>query len=211
MLPFTVVQFLDVFRAYNVAIWPAQIVAYGIGVLAVMLLRRGGASAGRIITAILASMWLWTGAVYHAAYFATVNPAAWGFAALFVLQGLLLLGEGLWRDRLRFELRRDWRGIAGAGLVLYAMLLYPLIGLAVGERWPAMPVFGVTPCPVTIVTLGFLLAAERPRRRLLVVPLLWSVIGGSAALLLGVPQDWMLLLGGAGTAALMRLRPAAHA
>jgi hypothetical protein len=30
----------------------------------------------------------------------------------------------------------------------------------------------------------------------LILPLLWSLIGGSAAILLAVPQDWALLVGG---------------
>ena len=30
MLPFTIDQFFGVFAAYNVAIWPAQVVAYGV-------------------------------------------------------------------------------------------------------------------------------------------------------------------------------------
>lgn len=37
------------------------------------------------------------------------------------------------------------------------------------QRWDGLPAFGLTPCPVT--------------RRLLVIPLLWSLVGGSAAVL----------------------------
>jgi hypothetical protein len=33
-------------------------------------------------------------------------------------------------------------------------------------------------------------------RWLLVIPVIWSLIGGSAAILLHVPQDWLLLLSG---------------
>ena len=36
-IPFTVEQFFDVFRTYNVAIWPAQVVAYLMGVIALAL------------------------------------------------------------------------------------------------------------------------------------------------------------------------------
>jgi hypothetical protein len=31
---------------------------------------------------------------------------------------------------------------------------------------------------------------------LLAIPALWSLIGGSAAILLSVPQDWLLLVSG---------------
>ncbi|WP_284265772.1 DUF6064 family protein [Bradyrhizobium iriomotense] len=54
--------------------------------------------------------------------------------------------------------------------------------------------FGVTPCPATIFTFGLLLTTMRPVPRwLLVIPVVWSLIGGSAAILLHVPQDWLLL------------------
>jgi hypothetical protein len=57
--------------------------------------------------------------------------------------------------------------------------------------------FGVTPCPITLFTFGVLLLAQSPLpRRLLVIPLLWALIGGSAAWLLGVAQDWPLLISG---------------
>lgn len=36
--PFTVAQFFTVFADYNAAIWPLQIGAYGLGVLAVIVL-----------------------------------------------------------------------------------------------------------------------------------------------------------------------------
>jgi hypothetical protein len=56
--------------------------------------------------------------------------------------------------------------------------------------------FGITPCPVTIFTLGMLLLARPMYWWLLAIPVLWSLVGGSAAFLLGVPQDWVLLLSG---------------
>lgn len=60
-----------------------------------------------------------------------------------------------------------------------------------------MPMFGITPCPVTIFTFGlFLLTTQPIPRRLLVIPVIWSVIGGSAAFLLAIPQDWPLLVSG---------------
>ena len=58
--------------------------------------------------------------------------------------------------------------------------------------------FGFTPCPVTLFTFGLFLLATAPiPRGLLAIPLIWSLIGGSAAFLLGVPQDWQLLFSGA--------------
>ncbi|MEP6908603.1 MAG: DUF6064 family protein [Pseudoxanthomonas sp.] len=85
----------------------------------------------------------------------------------------------------------------GWTLVAYASIGYPLLGQMFGHGYPAMPMFGITPCPVTIFTFGlFLLTTEPVPRRLLVIPVVWSVIGGSAAFLLSIPQDWPLLVSG---------------
>ncbi|MGM0484554.1 MAG: DUF6064 family protein, partial [Candidatus Krumholzibacteriota bacterium] len=40
-MPFTVEQFFEVFESYNLAIWPAQIAAYILGIAAVILAFRG--------------------------------------------------------------------------------------------------------------------------------------------------------------------------
>jgi hypothetical protein len=207
MLPFTPEQFLAVFVNYNHAIWPAQIAAYLAGGLAVALLRPITPGSDRAITGILAAMWLWTGGFYHGVWFAAINKAAYLFAALFVAQGCYLLHAGVYRHRLRFGLRRGPAVWAGAAFAAYAAIAYPLIGIATGHHYPAMPMFGVTPCPVTIFTFGLLLLTTGPvPRGLLVIPFIWSLIGGSAAILLDVPQDWLLLLSGGIAVPLIVLR-----
>jgi hypothetical protein len=100
------------------------------------------------------------------------------------------------RGPLQFRSRRDLKGIVGLLLVVYAAILYPLAGYASGHYYPAMPMFGITPCPVTIFTLGLLLLARAARWPVIIIPVLWSLIGGTAAFLLNVPQDWLLLFSG---------------
>ncbi len=194
MLPFTCEQFLGVFAAYNNAVWPAQFVAYLVGLAMLVALRRPSLQSDRVIGAGLGLMWLWTGVAYHAGFFARINPAAIAFAALFIVQGLLFLHAALLRRDLCFVAGRGPRTWVGWALIAYAALLYPLLGAA-AHGYPAMPTFGITPCPVTLFTFGTLLVAQGPvPRRLLVIPWFWALIGGSAAFLLSVPQDWPLLL-----------------
>lgn len=196
MLPFDRAQFFAVFADYNRAIWPAQAAAYLLALAAVVLMARRARAAERAVPALLALMWAWTGIAYHALFFAAINKAAVVFAALFVLQALGFAQVAL-HHGLRFSVPRGARAACGWALVAYAGIVYPLLGMATGHGWPALPMFGVTPCPVTLFTFGVLLLAQPPLpRRLLVIPWLWALIGGSAAWLLGVMQDWPLLISG---------------
>jgi hypothetical protein len=198
MLPFSHNEFVRVFRLYNEAIWPAQAVAYGLAGLAMASLLRPGPKADRFVLGLLAAMWMWTGILYHGLFFSAINPAAIAFGFGFVIQGALLAGAALRWPHFGFAVVPRARNLAGLLFILYAMLIYPIVGALVGQSYPAVPVFGVAPCPVVIFTFGMLLCAERRvPAGLLVIPGIWSLIGGSAAFLLGVPQDWLLLVSGA--------------
>jgi hypothetical protein len=197
MLPFTSEQFLAVFVNYNSAIWPIQIAAYLLGGVAVALLFLKPRDGERIIFGILAVMWLWTGLGYHGLWFSSINRAAYLFAAMFILQGCYFLYTGAYGGQIRFGWRLNLITWVGAVFMFYAAIVYPSIGMATGHHYPEIPMFGVTPCPVTIFTFGLLLLTVRPVPRwLLVVPFVWSLIGGTAAILLNVPQDWLLLASG---------------
>ncbi|HEU4806245.1 MAG TPA: DUF6064 family protein [Nitrobacter sp.] len=192
MLPFTREQFFEVFAAYNAANWPAAILAYPLALVALVFACRGTPNAGRVVGAILALMWGWVGLVYHGLYFSQINPIARVFAAAFLVQAILFAIPATRARGLEFGSPTRRRAFAGAVMVAYAMVAYSLIGLAVGERYPAMPLFGVAPCPLLIFTFGLMLWASSARWWLWIIPLLWSVVGGSAAILLLVPQDWAL-------------------
>jgi len=196
LLPFTRDLFVAVFAAYNEAMWPARVVApligAGIAAQALRQARRGD----RWSAAGLALMWLWTGVAYHGIYFSRINPLATAFGVLFVAQGLLLLRAAVQQDRLVFGSPGGPTAWLGWALVTYALVGYPLVGLMAGQSAAELPSFGITPCPVVLFTLGMLLLTTAPvPRALLAIPWLWSLIGGSAAIVLAMPQDWPLGLG----------------
>lgn len=196
-LPFTVGQFMDVFARYNEAIWPAQVVAYLLGLLAVGLALWRQPYSDRTIAGVLALFWLFVGLLYHATFFRAINPIAALFGALFVVEALALVWAGLLHDRLVFAPDGGWRSMAGGFFVLYALVIYPLLGLAFGHVYPAAPVFGVAPCPMAIFTFGLLMWTDaRMPKWVLAVPLLWAALGLSAALSLGVVEDLGLLAAG---------------
>ena len=195
MLPFTRDQFIAVFADYNRAVWPVQVFAYLLGAAMVAMLLRPSRAADRFVGSGLGLMWIWTGIAYHALRFSAINPIAHVFGALFLIQGVLLF-QAVWTGSLRFRRSRGRGALFGASLIAYAAIVYPLAGLLAGHDYRALPMFGITPCPVALFTLGLLLLATPPvPRRVLAIPLLWSLIGGSAAFLLGMVQDWPLLLG----------------
>jgi hypothetical protein len=215
-MPFTTEQFLKIFAQYNAAIWPAQFVLAGAAVLVLYLAVRGHDYSATVGPWILAALWAWSGVVYHLMFFRRINQLAVVFGALFLVQAVLLLLAAR-RRRLNFAFRATAAGWLGGTLITYALVVYPLLGAAQGRWYPSAPTFGV-PCPLTIFTLGLLLwNTERTPWYVMVVPLLWSAIGTSAALSLGIREDFGLGLAGVVTLTVLvmsglthRLRPAIH-
>lgn len=194
-MPFTEEQLFGVFTAWNTAVWPLQIVAYGLGLAAIGFLFRPSRGSTGIILVILALMWLVNGAGFHWSFYTAVTPAAWIFGAAFILEALLLAAVPVLAPGFRIAPARDARTWIGLALAAYALVFYPLLGRALGQVYPAIPTFGIVPCPTTIFTIGLLLLGSwRVSRWLLVIPALWGIVGGSAAILFGVPQDYGLIL-----------------
>jgi hypothetical protein len=190
--PFTSEQFFSVFVNYNTSVFPLQIVIIVTGILGLLAVHTGLKWKNRFIAGVLASLWLWTGIVYHVSFFAAINKAANVFGGLFVLQGLYLLWEGVVRDRLKFDFTRDSRGYLGYFFILYGLLIYPVAGYLFEPQAERIISLGL-PCPTTITTFGFfILAAPKFPKYLLIIPTLWAIIGISAVINLGVYQDLMM-------------------
>ena len=206
MIPFTVEQFLSVFERYNVAVWPAQLFLYAIGVLAICLTIQRKADFSRSISLVLSMFWLWMGILYHFWFFSSINRAALLFAAFFVLQGLLFFIAGVYKNNLTFWFRPDLFGVTGGIFLLYALVIYPVLSYWLGHRYPAAPTFGL-PCPTTIFTFGMLLwTNRRVPIYLLAIPFGWSLLGISAAISLGMIEDYSLLVAGLVGSSLIILR-----
>jgi hypothetical protein len=195
--PFTADAYLSLFETYNATIWPAQVVAYGLGILAVLLVLRPVTGGSRIAFAVLSVFWLWNGVAYHLMHFFQINFAALGFAALFILQGALFAAVAI-GGRRSFRFRPDVSGWSGMFLCLFALAAYPLLGWLAGHGGPRAAMFGVAPAPTVIFTFGMLLLLEgRAPLTLAVIPLIWSLAAGSAAVgRLGILEDASVLIAG---------------
>jgi Family of unknown function (DUF6064) len=193
-LPFSRDAFLDVFAVYNTSVWPIAL-AFWIATVWALIARARGRDRAEWTFGLLAVQWAWAAIVYHAALFSRINPAAWIFAVLFLIEAGLLAWYGAAVCRLRFSEDHTVRARVAYALITYG-LLYPAIALMGGHAYPRVPSFGV-PCPTTIVTVGFLMLVARPvPAALVIVPLLWAAVGGSAAFMLGMPADLGLLVAG---------------
>jgi hypothetical protein len=193
-LPFSIEEFLGVFRAYNLAVWPAQIGLYLLGIALIFAALRGSGAWRRwSVASALALLWGWMGAVYHLTFFAEINPAARLFGIMFLVQAVLWIAWA-WREpSMSFWPADDTLRFTGAGLLAYAFVIYPLLNFAFGHGYPAMPTFGL-PCPTTIATFGILAWAKpRPPWYIWLIPVAWAVIGTSAAFTLGIHEDLGLL------------------
>jgi hypothetical protein len=188
-IPMTSEEFLGIFRAYNSAVWPAPILLTCLALLAAYRAARSRGFRDRIVVVVLALLWAWSGVAYHLLHHAPYNPAAVVFGILFIVQAGLFLCAGMRSESLRFGLGPNRYGIAGALIMVFALAVYPVLGYALGHRYPETPTFGA-PCPVTIFTFGLLLwTVGKVKWYVLAIPCLWAFVAVGAATSWGVLED----------------------
>jgi hypothetical protein len=170
-------QLLEVFASYNLQIWPMQIVAYVLGIAALILAVTKSTSSTRGILAILAFFWLWISVMFWLPGAMQGFLPGYLFAALFLVQAGLLIYFAV-RPTFQFALMKDFRALAGFSFVLYAMVGYPLFGWLIGRIYPYTPPFGLTPCPLVTFTFGiFLVIKGKVPRMLIIIPFLYALSG----------------------------------
>jgi hypothetical protein len=179
---------------HNEALWPAQLLTFGLGVLTGGLLRRPSAWQGRVVSGILAVLWAWVAWAFVWGRYANINWAAKYFVGLFALEVGLLVWAGVIRGGLRFRPRRDAAGVVGIVLFVSCLAGYPLLAPLMGRGWTQAEVFGIAPDPTVAATLGLLLLVEgAPRWGLLVAPVVWCVIAGATLAAMGSLETWIML------------------
>jgi len=167
--------------AYNIVTWPMVLVTYLLGAIALVLAVKKTKYSNRTISGILALLWLWSGIVPCVTFFAWMFRAGdiwYLFGLILVVGGVLFLSFGVIRSSLSFKFTGDSYNIFGAAMVVYSMLIYPIIGSLTERGYPAYPIFGTFPCPVTIFTFGLLLWADRKVPKIVTaMPLVWALTG----------------------------------
>ena len=192
-MPFTEAQFFDVFRRYNVETWPMSAVLTITGVVLAICVATKRVSM-RTVWWTLAGLWTWTALAYHVKFFAAINPLAYVFAVLCLVQAsaLVAVARATPANIALPDVDRG-RALVSDALFIYALVVYPLVGVMLGQRYPGLPTFGL-PCPTTIFTIAVLIRVDRSAPGLLyVAPLLWAGIATVAAMRFHVAQDFVLL------------------
>ena len=213
-LLFSARTYYRLFEIYNAAIWPAQIPAIAAGVAIPALLRGGTAASralGRAISVILAACWLFVAVAFHAKRYASINtfgiPIAWAFG----IEAALLIGIGVVAGRLNFAWPAGLAGRVGLAIFLFALVVQPLVGLLLGRSWRQIELFGVSPDPTAVATLGVLLTARVRRRWLLMtIPVVWCAVAGLTLLAMKAPDFWVTPLAAvvAASSSFVKTRPA---
>ena len=172
---------------YNLAVWPAQLVAAIAGVAICVSIARGGHD--RLRNGLLAACWLWIAWAFHYRYYAQINWMAPWCAAAFALQALLLVLLGVLARRLVLRPASGPERWIAASLVAVTILGYPLLTLMGGRSWMSSETFGVAPDPTAVATVAAMsLISGRIRWLVLVVPLFWCAVAAATLWTMGAPE-----------------------
>jgi hypothetical protein len=188
LLMFSPRTYYRLFELYNLAIWPAQLLALASGAAILVLWWRGVPWAGRATAAVLAAAWAWVAWAYLLERYDPINWAARYYAIGFATQALLLTWSGIVRGGIALRSNRGIGQRVGLACFLFALAGYPLIAPLLGRPWTQAEVFAIAPDPTVAATLGIVLAAERLPGTLLVVPLLWCAISGATLWTMQSPE-----------------------
>ena len=209
-LPFSLGDFLNVFKEYNETIFPLQVVFYLFAFICIYLIFTNNKNVNKFVNIVLSFFWLWIGIVYHIIFFSAINKAAYIFGISFIIQGVLFAVYGVFNNSLSFEYRKSAVNVVGIIFLLYALIIYPVLGYQLGHVYPYSPTFGL-PCPTTIFTFGILLFAnKRVPSFLIIIPFIWSLIGFSAAINLTIYEDTGLIVAGATAVTLLLINNRKH-
>jgi hypothetical protein len=194
-LLFSPATYRRLFELYHRDVWPAQLAALAFGTAIAVLLRGRAAWRQRCVATILAAAWLWVAWAFHCERYATINWAAPYFAVAFAVEAALLLWIGTVAGRLAVRLPTDGTGRLGLAMLSFALYVQPCLGVLNGRPLAQADVFGITPDPTVVATLGVLLTTgARARCVLLVIPLAWCAVGGTFLWTMDDP-NFVVLLG----------------
>lgn len=165
------------FELYNQAIWPLHIVAIVFALVILYTVWRSPGCAGRVVSAILVTSWLWVAWAFLYERFYQIHVVADWYALGFVLQAGLITRQGLIKNRLASIEKRTNRYIFSISMLCMAVCVYPFIAVISGRDWQQFEMFTLAPDPTAIATIAILLLYKAPRA-LYMIPVIWIAVSG---------------------------------
>lgn len=202
-------DFLRSFREYYIAVWPVLVVIQILGIYTFYLLLKTPKGYNRIISLIVAFLWFWDGVVHQ--FIMAVSPPSQHIpmAAMFIIQGLMILYHGVARSNLTFTYEKStWTSKFGLFLMIFATVGYLIIEVLQGHPIAEGGVFFSTICPFDCFTLGLLLmSGNKTPKYIVIIPLIWAVAGGlTATFVWRIWEDIVLAMAGVITACVVFTR-----
>lgn len=185
LLMFSPEVYFRLFERLNGWLWPLQVPVLLLGAGLGFVAWADGRRTGRWAGLLLGAAWLFVAWAFFLRYYAEIFLAAPVFAAVFALQGLLLILLGV-SGQLPIGTAVGPPRYLGLALFGYALLVHPLIGLQAGRGLGGAELFLIAPDPTALGTLGLLLTV--PGRKvpwLSLIPLLWCFVSGATYWVMG--------------------------
>jgi hypothetical protein len=190
------------FERMNEELWPVLILI-AIGVAGLLLWRGPIVIRRKFLFGAIGAVGAMVAVVFLCQRYGAINWAAKYFAWGFLLESLLLWWYGVVRETRFATPAQGPARLAGIGLLVIGVAVYPTLARISGRPWRQAEIFGLAPDPTVIGTLGLLLLVPPYRRRLLfLIPMLWCLISGATMLAMGSLEVWVLALAGLTTFAL---------
>jgi uncharacterized protein DUF6064 len=192
-----------VFGRGNTAIWPMQLVLYASAAAMIGLAFWPSRRASQLICLLAAAVFAWVGIVFFGVIDSGIS-LNWIWAAVFVLEAILLVVAGIVRRDLVFAPRWNLSSVLGAIFMGYALVAYPIMEMLGGYPLRESPLFGLAPCVTVFFAFGLLLWARPPLPKyVLLLPLAWALQAAPGNIAMGHVPDFPLILVGMITAGLI--------
>ncbi|RAI42748.1 DUF6064 family protein [Rhodoplanes roseus] len=193
--------------ATNAALWPAQIGTILLGLAAAVLTAVPRRGRERVLWPVLGLLWMVVAWAFLWERYAVINWGALYAVPAFVLQGVLLIGAGLF-GAVRLPTSRDRTTTTGAVLLVAIVLGWPLLAPLSGRPIETAEVFGLFPDPTALATI-VLLACGRGGLRwiLMIIPVAWALIAAATLFTLGSWIWTVVIVAGGAAVALALTRP----
>ena len=186
--------FFNNVSAYNVSIFPMQIITLVVAViLTYLLLVKPSAGINKLMKAYLSFTFVWLALMFP---FEGVLKIIFGLSHLAIA---ILFFIDIFRAKIEFKFpETSGKRYFMLFLIFSAFALYPLIEYMSGHLYPKILLFGVAPCPTTIFSLALLIGAVPKVSKIIFILLIFPAIfsGLSVPMMLGVWADLLLLLSG---------------